>query len=454
MSHKSRGVISVAPLKIAVCHLFVRSPFRICLSKVVCTGSIGAYPGIHVAQSAVRAFPSGKRRAPARRVHLRAAFVATVLMSLLLIAGVCSSNWLERRYIHRLARESSILKDQGVVWQRAVFAEDDLLPVYGSSELLKHFGNEPQLFFGNYPSNFSVSPTGRAGCTSLIHLQKIAAAGVEARGRKLAICLSPIWFFRQRAPDRWYAGNFSLAQANQLIFSQRLSFALKQDVARRMLDYPGTAEKSPLLLFALHRLAVGGQWNRTLYRLVEPLGQLQNAANLAADHFEVSWHILHDGELAAAPARKPESINWPSVFAAAERQARAGGAGTPDRTARRFSSDQSFLDVVQNAEEWNDLELLLRVLRELGLQPLLVNIPMDSVYFRQMGVSQTSLNLYLWRLRELAGRYDTALVDFADHREDRWFLGDHHDHFSAKGWMFVNKELDGFFHAPAKHAHR
>jgi D-alanine transfer protein len=163
---------------------------------------------------------------------------------------------------------------------------------------------------------------------------------------------------------------------------------------------------------------------------------------------------LHDEELAAAPARKPEAINWSKLIASAERQAQTFGAGPVDRTVRHFSSNQSFLDVIQNSGEWNDLELLLRVCRELDLEPLLVNIPMDSVHFRQMGVSQTSLDFYLQRLRELAGRYDAALVDFADHREDPWFLGDHHDHFSAKGWMFVNKELDGFFHAPGKHAQR
>ena len=57
-----------------------------------------------------------------------------------------------------------------------------------------------------------------AGSTSLIFLQDLAAVGPDLRGRKVAISLSPTWFFNRRdVLDRdAYAGNFSRQHASEL----------------------------------------------------------------------------------------------------------------------------------------------------------------------------------------------------------------------------------------------
>ena len=127
--------------------------------------------------------------------HLKAAAAAMAIIGSILLCGVCVADYVELRSIHVLAMESSYLKDQGVAWQRAVFAEPDLLPFYGSSELLQHFCNEPQHFFGSYPTNFAVSPSGRGGCTSLIQWKKLPLLGLKHAATSSSYVFHPVGFF-------------------------------------------------------------------------------------------------------------------------------------------------------------------------------------------------------------------------------------------------------------------
>jgi hypothetical protein len=82
--------------------------------------------------------------------------------------------------------------------------------------LVKPSSKKPTDFFRDYPTGFSVFPVGRAGATG------------------------------------------------ELIYSGQLSFSLKCDVARQMLQYPATLEKSTLLAFSLKQIAANSPVSRTL----------------------------------------------------------------------------------------------------------------------------------------------------------------------------------------------
>ncbi|MEI9895634.1 MAG: D-alanyl-lipoteichoic acid biosynthesis protein DltD [Chthoniobacter sp.] len=338
-------------------------------------------------------------------------------MGLVLLLGAVSGVLilqLERRTIHSVALESSPHKDLSLVWQRAAMAERDILPLYGSSELAKHFGNEPQHFFAGYPTGFAVSPVGRGGCTSLILAEKIAAAAGEApHGRKLAISLSPSWFFHGEAHHRWYVGNFSAAQASALIFSPRLSLELKRAFAHRMLDYPDSVEHAPVLAFALHRLD-GQRWVDTaFYHAVTPLARMQETLARLGDHFAFAWHILHDHDRSKAAPRAAAPLDWEAILASGEGEQPVHLKGPVKEYAPRFVGSRQFAKVLGESREWDDLELLLRVTHELDLDPLLLSIPIDYPYYESSGVTRASLDQYLAHLHALADRYDVALVDFA-----------------------------------------
>ena len=154
------------------------------------------------------------------------------------------------------------LKNQGTALQQAAFETGGLLPLYGSSELGLHRAyNRPfhsTNLFRDHPTGFTVFPVGKEAMTCLIIQQKLASVGPALRGRKVAVSLSPFWFFE--GLTAWaggYAGNFSALHAGELAFNVRMSLRLKQDAARRMLQYPATLADRPLLRFALENLADG-----------------------------------------------------------------------------------------------------------------------------------------------------------------------------------------------------
>src|SRR4029077_4979907 len=114
------------------------------------------------------------------------------------------------------------------------------LPLYGSSELLKSIDDKASIFFKRAPNDFTVSPVGQAGTTSLIIAEKLAAVGPTLRGRKVAVSLSPSFFFTRELRSSGYAGNFSPLLASESIFATELSVGLRRDLARRMGQFHGT----------------------------------------------------------------------------------------------------------------------------------------------------------------------------------------------------------------------
>jgi len=382
------------------------------------------------------------------------------VVALIVAVGVHYCDGLEKRYVHALAPDLSEVKLHGVVLQKKAFSQPDLLVLYGSSELEKAMPNNASQFFENYPTGFRVFPVGQPGTTCLAVLQKVAAVGQDIRGKKVAFSMSPGWFLTQVFDPKWYEGNFSHLQAYELAFSSDLSPGLKRDIAHRMLDYPKTLENQWLLEFTLRRLAGCTPLDRALYGLIWPMGRLQNLIGRIQDHFEATLHVLDEEAKLQEPERHGvRAVNWKGLV---QRAAQF----TVNKTALRDKRNevakkrqkylsahlttavqtQNYVNVVHHAVEWTDLELLLRVFRELGAQPLLLSMPVEDIRLQVYGVTPEVRTAYLRRLDETAARYDVALLDFREHEKDPAFLVDFLDHLGPRGWLYYNKALDDFYH--------
>jgi len=57
------------------------------------------------------------------------------------------------------------------------------------------------------------------------------------------------------------------------------------------------------------------------------------------------------------------------------------------------------------ATGWSDFELLLRGLRELGAEPLILNAPMKGSFYDFWGVSSGARRVYYRKVHELADTY-------------------------------------------------
>jgi D-alanine transfer protein len=382
--------------------------------------------------------------------HLFSGLVAIGLGGVILAAGLMSAIRLERRALPWTAPQVFQLKNQGLAFQRAAAREPDVLPLYGSSELIMGpIAQRGGSFFQNAPTGFELSPVGKPGATTMIILQKIAALGSDLRGKKVAISLSPAWFLMPGERMDWYEGNFSPLIANKLVFGMALDFELKREIASRMLQFPNTLENSPLLEFALRRLSSEHWVDRLIFCAAWPAGRMYTAALELQDHFAAVTHILYATR--AAPARQRPVPHRPKLSAKTA-SANIGLQAKIEKTSAAVTSvaagsrDNMFVTRLNKAPAWADLELLLRTLAKIRAKPLLISMPMDGQFYDQEGVSPLAREAYYKRLRMLARQYHVALVEFEKHDEDPGFLDNQHTHLTGKGWMFYDRALDNFFH--------
>ena len=383
--------------------------------------------------------------------HLSAAFVACTVVTALLWFGWRLAVHLENSTLPANVSEVFPLKNQGLAFQRASAQAQNVLLLYGSSELLKPIPDKSSDFFSTAPTGFQVSPVGKPGTTSLIVLQKVGALGPELRGKKVAISLSPSWFLVPALSPHFYKGNFSPLAASEMTFGSAFDFELKHDLASRMLHFPDSLAKSPLLALALRRLSSETWLDRIVFYGLWPIGKLQDTVFDLQDHYEALIQILTE------PKPKPPilhrlTFDWPTLIAEANKAPVTNSGKTGERIggwdeeAISRGGEAAFLARMNNAREWVDFELLLRGLAETHAQALLLSMPIDGSFFDQAGISRAAREVYYSRIRSLAHRYNFPVVDFAEHDSDPAFLEGHHYHLSAKGWMFYNRALDDFFH--------
>ncbi len=381
--------------------------------------------------------------------HLPAALLACAVAATILIAGRQGAIDLEQHAVHATAGQLFPLKTQGLVFQKAAAHGKNILPLYGSSELLGPRSERASDFFQTAPTGFQVSPVGKPGATSLTILEKIGALGRDLRGKKIAISLSPAWFLIEKTRTDWYGGNFSIEAASALAFNGSLDFELRHEIAQRMSRFPQGLERSPLLAFALDRLAAGGWSDRVIFCALWPLGKLENAVFELQDHFEATTYLLTHRR--AAPRRHWANLDWPKLLAGADlrgvmaqkKEKKKWGADDP--RVRRVR-DAVFVERINAAPEWQDLDLLLRVLAKVHARPLLLSMPFDGHSYDVSGISLVAREAYYKRIRAVAQHYNFPLVEFEEDDDDPLFLDSQHTHLTAKGWLFYNRVLDDFFH--------
>jgi len=395
--------------------------------------------------------------------HLISAPLAILLASGMLIGGTFYARTLEQKYVHALAPWMTSLSDTGSALQQTAIQQPDLLVVYGSSEMLnERTPYSAYEFFQDYPTGFNVFEIAKAGATSLDIAQDLAALGPELRGRKVVFSFTPTMFHAPEVNLASYYGNFSLLHANALIFSPALSLETKQIAAQRMSEYPATLRNDPVLQFGVQQLACQCWYGPDLDDLAFPLGRLDGWIIRLQDHWAVVNYVWTHPALSPRVRRIGERIDWSKEIAQAVRIERSHSNNNPCGIEnnrwktyyarllavpkRPGSADAQFIQSLNDSREWTDFGLVLRVLKELGAQGLILSRPMDGPIWGAMGVSWRARRDYYAKLKSAISPYGFPFVDFANHDGDRFFSVDQASHTSRAGWVYVDMTLDAFFH--------
>jgi D-alanine transfer protein len=388
--------------------------------------------------------------------RLRAAAWAVLATAIVVAVGLQIADWLEQRAVHALAPRIVPQKYLGRSLQAEALARPDLVVVYGSSELMDvdspfHASN----LLGAHPTGVTPFIVGRAGTTPLNFLQQIVSVGPALRGKRVVISYTPGMFLRELINPDFYAGSFSPLHAYALAFDTELDHDVKRAAAVQMLRYPDTLADDPLLRFALERLATDTALDRALYGLAMPLGVTEGLALRLQDRLSALGYIVRHGP-SAATMDGALPIDWPSLQAEADRAARDAATTNPfgvvdtfweregDNLLRARWNDDSFLEQLELANAWTDLDLTLRVLRQYGARVLILVMPLHGPYYDHMGISPEARQAYYRKLDAVGRAAGVRVVSFADHDDDPYFLADPHGHLSAKGWVNYAQAIDAF----------
>jgi D-alanine transfer protein len=385
--------------------------------------------------------------------------MATAILGASLVGAQLYAHSVEADRIHAVAPLHFDLKYQGTQLQEMALEQPDLLLVYGSSELEMPNPYHASSVFENYPTGFTIFPIGRGETTSLVMLQDVAGLGSEMRGKKIAISVSPPWFFVHDRPTNFYRQNLSALHLSALVFSTDLSTRTKQLAVRELRQSPALFANDPLVAFAADQLASEGLIHQLAYLAVLPLGKLQNAA-LSLQDLWATLAYLQTQPLQDPPARQESRIDWTALTEQA-RQEQQEASNSNDLgfdnevwrakyerlVAERTGqfNDADFLDTLDHNPEFADLGILLGGLRELGAEPLVLSQPIAGKYYDTIGISAAARSEYYLRLRQVAAAYQVPEVDFANHDYDIYFVSDPNSHLSREGWVYYDRALQAFY---------
>lgn len=371
---------------------------------------------------------------------------------------------------------------QGSILQKKAFQDPNILPLYGSSEMSFIRDFQPARVF-TPETGFTPFLVGKGGSQTLIHVLNIAALGEEARGRKLAIFITPQWFGPGGIPKLTFEGNFSAIHAYETLRDPTLSSKLKQEIAKRLLQFPEAYKDFPFLEQMLANEVQPG-WSSQMTKIIWSFpAQMEYAALTYQDAVKTIIHVtklpvntvslyagsskiqkdstslaLEDKKTQTAIQGKTSEskrLDWAKLRTEAIEEGKKSSNNNPFGMDNRFYFEhiepklQEQKNSDKNAKlfpspEYDDLILLMKVMKEKGVKPLFVILPMNGRWSDYTGFSSTERQASYKLLAQMIQAEGFQLSDFSARENDDYYLRDPW-HIAWKGWIDVDEALDHFY---------
>lgn len=370
------------------------------------------------------------------------------------------SFWLTPQAIDAVARSQSPDLYQGTILQRSAIRSSGMLPVYGSSEFSAYSIYHPSALFNERPTGFTPLIIGRGGSQDLIHVLNIAAQGEVLRGKKVAVILSPQWFFPGGLSPEYFAMNFSALQAYHTFYESDLPPEIKIEIANRLLSYPYIQQNYPILSHLLAHYQRTDLRSKLLNLVYQPAGQIEMAALELQDAAKsvlrllipIKTNIAKDNHVTPAKPLKPWATLKQEANDAAKKAVTTNSFGIIDPYYNKYiapdlsaSKDSKKSAKLYPSQEYQDLQLLMKVLQAENIRALFVIVPVNGFWYDYTGFPLEERTGYYQRIKQVIETKGFQAADFSDHEYDLYFLQDIM-HLGMKGWVYVDEAMDRFYH--------
>ncbi|MBU4440585.1 MAG: D-alanyl-lipoteichoic acid biosynthesis protein DltD [Firmicutes bacterium] len=339
--------------------------------------------------------------------------------------------------------------------QRAAIKMPDVIPIYGSSEF--NFGGifNPTKFFAGKPTGWTPYLIGHAGSENII--QALYVGGQNFKGKKIALSLSAQWFEGNGISQNTFGANFSALQVYKLMLNPTISAKTKSDIAKRLTQFDELKKNYPILERYLRDYGQSG-WKAIMLKFVYwPACYLEMAA-LEVGDFSKTINVLEKlpaKEIARNAKSKPSGKlpNWSTFENKAIADAKLSESNNPFGVTNTFyDKNRNNIAKLKNSQanahfypsqQYNDLDLLMRVLKDEGAEPIFIIQPVNGFWYDFTGFPKEQRQKYYDQIRQMALRYGFALADFSGHEYDMYFMSDP-SHPDELGWVKINHTLDNF----------
>jgi len=328
-------------------------------------------------------------------------------------------------------------KSSSVAFNTSADADDSLL-LFGSSELSTPASSVPQVptaVFGQGNYGVDLTYVGEAYDQSLWHSMAAGAYAGSVDNKKCAIIVSPGWF--------------EDGGVDNTTFGLRFSYGLY----RAFCDNPDISDASKAYLVKrLHEQGIDEMTINAGLRTM-PQDYLNDAVLATMDDLKVRNELrsVRKGGLDQSQRGDEEPLSFDELRAQALADAQAAStnndwgiddsfysnniAGNEDRLTN-LHADETY----SHTPEFNDFNFLLKVMREVGFEPLVIISPIHGDFYDMEGVTASVRHTLYRRIAEICDEHGVACADLTSHEYEKYFL---HDivHFGGPGWVAVEEAI-------------
>ena len=324
--------------------------------------------------------------------------------------------------------------------QKLVIGEKTL-PIFGSSELVGLSDYEDGV--GNFLNGdqMNVITIGAGNFQTLYHTMAVSALADAIDSKKVALFLSPQWFTESGYGSAecastlsenellCFLGNKRVSKENKQYVLGRLETLLRSSPTQlaRVRKYQ-KALQNPISVDAIYTSIMRFYWNyRGEYEVYKQLDKVNNQV----------------------PTYDLETLDFGALLELAQSQ------GESRCTNNEFGIYDDYWntyvvetyeegEVVEKSQhytrspEYNDLICFLDVTKELGIEVILVSIPVNGKWYEFQGIL---CDEYYQNIRDIAAEYShVVLADMSVYEDEPYFLKDKM-HLGWKGWARINEIL-------------
>ena len=304
----------------------------------------------------------------------------------------------------------------------------------GSSEFhhgLSHKYNPANLFRG---TDLNLMCIGGAFNQSLNHAIAVGALGSELQNKKVALILSPTWFYKNdRQRETKFILRFSEGEYKALMENRELSEETKAKVKLKVETLLGKVDT------ATGGIGMSG---------IDDLLRRERDRNKCA----TSW--LMTKKTAVNDTWNSENIDFQTLKEEAEKECRGKCTNECNMQDKVFeknfaskltdrkncNSKKSF----EGSEEYDDLQLFLDICREQGLEVLLIMQPLNGKWYDYTGLTSEKRNVVYETVGEIAKQKGVEYADLSGEEYTENFFEDA-VHPTSKGWVIINEKAYEFF---------